>query len=63
VLFILRDFCEEEDNGENIKKTLFREIDCIWEQISKPHRVKDKALKDFFEFEILLMPHKIYAKR
>jgi hypothetical protein len=60
VLFVLRDFCEQSDNGEIIKQNLDKEIKKIWKEIHKPEDLNDKVPEDFFDFEFLLMPHKIY---
>ena len=60
VLFVLRDFSSEEDNGQSIENTLKNNINQIWREIKKPMNLNDKIPSDFFDFEFLLMPHKIY---
>ena len=60
VLFVLRDFSSELDNGQSIENTLKNNINQIWREIKKPMNLNDKIPSDFFDFEFLLMPHKIF---
>ena len=60
VLFVLRDFSSEEDNAQSIENTLKNNINQIWKEINKPKNLADKIPTDFFNFEFLLMPHKIF---
>ena len=60
VLFVLRDFSAQEYDGENVKQKIFTYINKIWSEICKPQDLNYKVPEDFFDFEFLLMPHKIH---
>jgi len=60
VLFVLRDFSPEDDNADSFIRNFTNDISEIWKKIKKPDELINTIAEDFFDFEFLLMPHKIY---
>jgi len=59
LLFVLRDFIEEDNDFEAIKDIIDTDVNKIWSEMHKPEEYKDSNPKDFFSFEFCLMPHKV----
>ena len=59
--FILRDFMPNLSK-QQIEHDIRVDIDKIWAEIYKPEKYKHKQAQDFFAFEFVMMPHKIYQE-
>ena len=57
--FVLRDFASNL-NPDNIKRDIDKDISRIWSEIYKPEKYAHSSAHDFFSFEFIMMPHKIF---
>lgn len=60
LLFVLRDFDNRKGNFEKFKGILDQDISNIWDKIYKPEQHRASKATDFFKFEFVMMPHKIF---
>jgi hypothetical protein len=57
----LRDFDDRSNNEQVIKHIIEEEIDHIWKEIYKPaEHLFSSTAGDFFDFEFVMLPHKIF---
>ena len=43
-----------------MKGTINTDLEKIWSEIYKPEAYKDKRPQDFFSFEFIMLPHKVF---
>jgi hypothetical protein len=46
-----------------LANTLKLDLNTIWQSLSKPDDLKSTALEDFFDFQFVSLPHKLYAHK
>ena len=59
LLFVLRDY-DKRVPFQQIKTMIDRDITQIWSEIYKPENLANSKPEDFFAFEFITMPHKIF---
>ena len=59
LLFVLRDY-DDRVPKEQIKIMMMKDLDQIWGEIHKPEQYSSSKPSDFFSFEFIMMPHKIF---
>ncbi|KAL2920390.1 Dynamin-like GTPase that mediates homotypic ER fusion [Polyrhizophydium stewartii] len=60
IFFVLRDFTSRTPL-EKLAGTLINDLKRIWDSLVKPAGKEDAPITDFFDFEYVGVPHKIYA--
>jgi len=63
LMFCIRDFVESGSNRDFLQKALKKDIDDIWAKMYKPDKFKDSSPEQFFNFEFVMLPHKVYAEQ
>lgn len=63
LVFVLRDFNKYENNEASMKELIQGNIDEIWKQIYKDDKHLNSKASDFFNFEFVMLPHKLYQKQ
>jgi hypothetical protein len=63
LVFCIRDFVEAGSNRDFLQKALKKDIDDIWAKMYKPEKFKDSSPDQFFNFEFVMLPHKVYAEQ
>ena len=61
-MFVIRDFDDRGNNREKYKDLIHKDITKLWDEIYKPEQYKDTKAEEFFDFEFIMMPHKIYQE-
>ena len=59
LLFVLRDY-DERIPFSQLKFMLDKDLNQIWSEIYKPDKFANSKPEDFFSFEFVMMPHKIF---
>ena len=59
LLFVLRDY-DSRIQFEQIKAMIDKDLKQIWSEIYKPEAYAESKPEDFFSFEFVMMPHKIF---
>lgn len=59
LLFVLRDY-DNRIKFEQIKAMIDKDLNQIWSEIYKPDQFANSKPEDFFAFEFIMMPHKIF---
>ncbi len=59
LLFVLRDY-DSRIAFEKIKEMIDKDLKQIWSEIYKPEECTNSQPEDFFKFEFVMMPHKIF---
>lgn len=59
LLFVLRDY-DNRIKFEQIKAMIDKDLNQIWSEIYKPEQFADSKPEQFFAFEFIMMPHKIF---
>ena len=59
LLFVLRDYSSSIPFAQ-IKSMIDKDLKQIWSEIYKPEQYADSSPEDFFSFEFVMMPHKIF---
>ena len=59
LLFVLRDY-DNRIKFEQIKAMIDKDLNQIWSEIYKPEHLVNSKPEDFFSFEFVMMPHKIF---
>ena len=62
ILIVLRDYDEKRYKKEVFEKQILKDIDTLWADIKKPEQHANSTPNDFFEFEFVALPHKIYRE-
>ncbi|KAI8905926.1 RHD3/Sey1 [Gorgonomyces haynaldii] len=62
LLFVIRDFTGQTPLLK-LAETLISDLEKIWASIGKPSAKQDSKLTDFFTFDYVGLPHKIYASQ
>ena len=62
ILIVLRDYDEKRYKKEIFEKQILKDIDTLWADIKKPDQYLNSTPQNFFEFEFLTLPHKIYRE-
>ena len=62
LLFVIRDFNDKGSNLISTKQQIGEDINKLWGEIYKPDKYKDSKAEDFFEFDFVFMPHKVYQE-
>eukprot|EP00357_Protocruzia_adherens_P016493 CAMPEP_0115025700 /NCGR_PEP_ID=MMETSP0216-20121206/34202_1 /TAXON_ID=223996 /ORGANISM="Protocruzia adherens, Strain Boccale" /LENGTH=771 /DNA_ID=CAMNT_0002400425 /DNA_START=34 /DNA_END=2349 /DNA_ORIENTATION=+ len=60
VIFLLRDFNEQETPLQHLSSMIETDIAQIWTEIQKPEQYKFNKPSDFFEVEFATLSHKVY---
>ena len=63
LIFVLRDFNELSHNKKKIIELLENNVRSIWGEIYKTEQFQDSSPHDFFDFEFVTMPHKLYQPK
>ena len=63
ILIILRDFEEKRHKKDKIEELILNDINKIWTEIQKPERFANSTPKNFFKFEFITLPHKVYCPK
>ena len=58
---MLRDYDDRIERSK-IEMMIQKDIDQIWGEIYKPEQHANSVAKDFFQFEFVMMPHKIFRE-
>ena len=62
LLFVLRDFDDRGNNFEKYKNIIDTDVNTIWNEIYKPEQYKGSRAQDFFDFEYIMLPHKVFQE-
>ena len=62
LVFVIRDFNKFQNNEEHIRSSLDKNVNEIWDQIYKNEEHEHSKPKDFFDFEFVMLPHKLYQE-
>ena len=62
ILIVLRDYDEKRYKKEIFEKQILKDIDQLWADIKKPEQYSNSTPQNFFEFEFVALPHKIYRE-
>ncbi len=62
ILIVLRDYDEKRYKKEIFEKQILKDIDTLWADIKKPEQYQNSTPANFFEFEFIALPHKIYRE-
>ena len=60
LLILLRDFDPKRDKKDKIETMILSDLHKIWEEIKKPEKFKNSTPDQFFSFEFITLPHKMY---
>lgn len=63
ILIILRDFEERRHKKAAIEELILNDINKIWDEIKKPEKFLNSKPKNFFKFEFITLPHKVYCPK
>ena len=61
ILILLRDFDPSRNKKDKIESMILQDIHNIWDEIKIPDKYKGKKPEDFFTFEFITLPNKIYV--
>ncbi len=61
ILILLRDFDPSRNKKDKIESMILNDIYNIWSEIKIPEKYKGKKPNDFFTFEFITLPNKIYV--
>lgn len=63
IVVVLRDYNDKLNKKEKFEKLILNDIAKLWEDIKKPDKFINSKPEDFFEFEFITLPHKIYMPK
>ena len=63
LIIFLRDFDPKRNKKEVIEKMILNDLYKIWDDIQKPDKFKDSKPENFFSFEFIALPHKVYLPK
>ena len=61
ILILLRDFDPSRNKKDKIESMILNDIYNIWSEIKIPEKYQGKKPNDFFTFEFITLPNKIYV--
>jgi len=62
ILIILRDFEKSRHKKDKIEELILNDINQIWSEIKKPEKFANSTPRNFFKFEFITLPHKVYCE-
>lgn len=63
LLILLRDFDPKRNKKDKIESMILEDLHKIWKEIKKPEKYKDSTPDQFFSFEFITLPHKVYLPK
>ena len=63
IIILLRDFDPSRNKKDKIESMILNDIYNIWNEIKIPEKYKGKKPNDFFTFEFVTLPNKIYVPK
>lgn len=57
----MRDFEARIHKKDKIEELILNDINKIWEEIKKPERFANSKPRNFFKFEFITLPHKVFC--
>ena len=62
IVVVLRDYNEKLCKKEKFEKQILNDISALWNDIKKPENLKNSTPNEFFFFEFITLPHKIFEE-
>lgn len=59
---MLRDFEKTRHKKDKIEELILNDINQIWNEIKKPEKFANSTPRNFFKFEFITLPHKVYCE-
>lgn len=60
LIILLRDFDPKRNKKEKIESMILDDLHKIWGEIKKPEKFINSTPDQFFSFEFITLPHKVY---
>lgn len=56
IVFVVRDFEKENENPDNLSKTIYKKVKDVWDKIAKPPGTENIQLDDLFHLNTYFLP-------